>query len=78
MLDKAADLGVNIDTIGKSIGDDVLAQKKLQNTQKTEKSILSCYRLTLKNRQEPSNLNKVSVRSNTGKLSSINKHCKLL
>ena len=64
---KAADLGVNIDTIGKTL-ETMYGSKEVTKYTKDGKEYSVMLQADLKNRQEPSNLNKVSVRSNTGKL----------
>jgi multidrug efflux pump subunit AcrB len=64
---KAADLGVSIETIGKTI-ETLYGSKEVTKYTKDGKEYSVMLQADIKNRQEPSNLNKVSVRSNTGKL----------
>jgi HAE1 family hydrophobic/amphiphilic exporter-1/multidrug efflux pump len=65
--DKAADLGVSIDTIAKTI-ETMFASKEVTKYTKQGREYSVMLQADIKNRQEPSNLNKVTVRSNTGKL----------
>ena len=65
--DKAADLGVSIDAIAKTI-ETMFASKEVTKYTKEGREYSVMLQTDVKNRQEPSNLNKVTVRSNTGKL----------
>jgi multidrug efflux pump subunit AcrB len=66
-LDKAADLGVPIDSIGKSL-ETLFGSKEVTKYTRDGREYSVILQTDIINRQQPSNLNKVSVRSNTGKL----------
>jgi multidrug efflux pump subunit AcrB len=66
-LDKAADLGVPIDAIGKSL-ETLFGSKEVTKYTRDGREYSVILQTDIINRQQPSNLNKVSVRSNTGKL----------
>ncbi|CAO6132160.1 AcrB Cation/multidrug efflux pump [Candidatus Pelagibacterales bacterium] len=66
-LDKAADLGVPIDSIGKSL-ETLFGSKEVTKYTRDGREYSVILQTDITNRQQPSNLNKVSVRSNTGKL----------
>jgi multidrug efflux pump subunit AcrB len=65
--DKAADLGVPIDAIGKSL-ETLFGSKEVTKYTRDGREYSVILQTDISNRQQPSNLNKVSVRSNTGKL----------
>jgi len=65
--DKAADLGVPIDAIGKSL-ETLFGSKEVTKYTRDGREYFVILQTDISNRQQPSNLNKVSVRSNTGKL----------
>ena len=66
--EKAADLGVSIQAIGRSI-ETMFGSRKVTKFTKQGKEYSIVLQSDIKNRQEPSNLNKIYVRSNTsGKL----------
>ncbi|MAJ57447.1 MAG: multidrug transporter AcrB [Candidatus Pelagibacter sp.] len=66
--EKAADLGVSIQSIGRSI-ETMFGSRKVTKFTKQGKEYSIVLQSDIKNRQEPSNLNKIYVRSNTtGKL----------
>ena len=65
--DKAADLGVPIDAIGKSL-ETLFGSKEVTKYTRDGREYSVMLQTDIKNRQEPSNLNKVSVRSNNGRL----------
>ncbi|NDE64765.1 MAG: efflux RND transporter permease subunit, partial [Proteobacteria bacterium] len=65
--DKAADLGVSIDSIAKTI-ETMFGSKEVTKYTKEGREYSVMLQADVKNRQEPSNLNKVAVRSSSGKL----------
>ncbi len=65
--DKAADLGVSVDSIAKTI-ETMFGSKEVTKFTKEGREYSVMLQADVKNRQEPSNLNKVVVRSNSGKL----------
>jgi hydrophobe/amphiphile efflux-1 (HAE1) family protein len=65
--DKAADLGVSVDSIAKTI-ETMFGSKEVTKYTKDGREYSVMLQADVKNRREPSNLNKVAVRSNSGKL----------
>ena len=65
--DKAADLGVSVESISKAI-ETMFGSKEVTKYTKEGREYSVMLQADVKNRQEPSNLNKVAVRSNSGKL----------
>ena len=65
--DKAADLGVSVDSIAKTI-ETMFGSKEVTKFTKEGREYSVMLQADIKNRQEPSNLNKVVVRSSSGKL----------
>ncbi|GDX37566.1 multidrug transporter [Candidatus Pelagibacterales bacterium] len=65
--DKAADLGVSVDSIAKTI-ETMFGSKEVTKFTKEGREYSVMLQADVKNRQEPSNLNKVVVRSSSGKL----------
>ena len=65
--DKAADLGVSVESISKTI-ETMFGSKEVTKYTKEGREYSVMLQADVKNRQEPSNLNKVAVRSNSGKL----------
>ncbi len=65
--DKAADLGVSVESISKTI-ETMFGSKEVTKYTKEGREYSVMLQADIKNRQEPSNLNKVVVRSNSGKL----------
>jgi hydrophobe/amphiphile efflux-1 (HAE1) family protein len=65
--DKAADLGVSVESISKTI-ETMFGSKEVTKYTKEGREYAVMLQADIKNRQEPSNLNKVVVRSNSGKL----------
>ncbi|NCU48834.1 MAG: efflux RND transporter permease subunit, partial [Candidatus Fonsibacter lacus] len=65
--DKAADLGVSIESIAKTI-ETMFGSKEVTKYTKEGREYSVMLQADVKNRQEPSNLNKVAVRSSSGKL----------
>jgi HAE1 family hydrophobic/amphiphilic exporter-1/multidrug efflux pump len=65
--DKAADLGVSVDSIAKTI-ETMFGSKEVTKYTKDGREYSVMLQADVKNRREPSNLNKVVVRSSSGKL----------
>jgi len=65
--DKAADLGVSVESISKAI-ETMFGSKEVTKYTKEGREYSVMLQADVKNRREPSNLNKVAVRSNSGKL----------
>jgi hydrophobe/amphiphile efflux-1 (HAE1) family protein len=65
--DKTADLGVSVDSIAKTI-ETMFGSKEVTKYTKDGREYSVMLQADVKNRREPSNLNKVAVRSNSGKL----------
>jgi len=65
--DKAADLSVSVDSIAKTI-ETMFGSKEVTKYTKDGREYSVMLQADVKNRREPSNLNKVAVRSNSGKL----------
>ena len=65
--DKAADLGVSVESISKAI-ETMFGSKEVTKYTKEGREYSVMLQADVKNRKEPSNLNKVAVRSNSGKL----------
>jgi len=65
--DKAADLGVSVDSIAKTI-ETMFGSKEVTKYTKDGREYSVMLQADVKNRREPSNLNKVAVRSTSGKL----------